>query len=89
MTTQRSMIKLELAPGEADLSRVKGLDGIKGLYVDEDYGLICISPKRSLYTIRVAGKVDRDSLMTVQSRVKGVYGEMQISEVKNSNDEVP
>ena len=89
MATQRSMIKLELEPGEASLSHVQGLEGIKGLNVDEDYGLICISQKRRLYTIRIIGNVDRHTLMAVQSRVKGVYGEIQISQIKKGNDNDP
>jgi hypothetical protein len=80
------MIKLELKPEEANLSRVKGLEGIKDLNVDEDYGLICISQKRSLYTIRVIGTVDRDALMPVQRRVKGVYGEVKISQIDSINE---
>ena len=89
MATQRSMIKLELEPGEASLSHVQGLEGIKGLNVDEDYGLICISQKRRLYTIRIIGNVDRHTLMAVQSRVKGVYGEIKISQIKKGNDNDP
>ena len=79
------MIKLELEPAVASLSHVQGLDGIKDLTVDKNYGLICISPKRNLYTIRIVGDVDRHALMAVQPRVKGVYGEMKISQIK-SND---
>lgn len=89
MTTQRSMVKLELEPGEASLSHVRGLEGIKDLNVDEDFGLICISPKRRLYTIRIDGNVDRDTLMAVQPRVKGVYGEMKVSQIKDRNANDP
>lgn len=78
---QISMIKLELEPGEASLSRVSELQGLKDLNIDETFGLTCISPKRNLYTIRVSGDVDRDALMAVQPKVKGVYGEMKISQI--------
>ena len=81
MTGQLSMIKLELEPGEASLARVSELDGIKDFTIDEGFGLICISPKRNLYTIRVSGDVDRDALMAVQPKVKGVYGEVKISQI--------
>lgn len=83
------MIKLELEPGEASLSHVQGLEEIKDLNVDKDFGLICISPKRRLYTIRIDGNVDRDTLMALQPRVNGVYGEMKISQIKNGNDNDP
>ena len=81
MTYQTSMIKLKLEPGEATLARVYELEGLKDLNIDESFGLICISPKRNLYTIRVSGDVDRDALMAVQTRVKGVYGEVKISQI--------
>jgi len=84
--TKKNMIKLKLKPGEDSLEFVKGLEGIKDLYIDEDYGLICISPRRRLYTITIIGNIDREHLMDIQPRVQGVYGQVKISAIRTDKD---
>jgi len=75
----QSLIKLHLSPEEATIVHVCTLEGIRDLEVDENYGLVCISPKRRLYAIRVFGPVDHNCLADVQHRVVGVYGDVKIS----------
>lgn len=75
------LITLELLPNENELQAVKEMNGLKTLDIDESYGLVLISPKRNLYTIRVAGRVDADELMTQQSKVKGVYPDVRVSPI--------
>jgi hypothetical protein len=79
---QKNMIQLKLEPGENSFAFVKNLEGIKGLSIDDDFGLVCTSPKRHLYTIVAIGNVDRELLMDIQPRVQGVYGQVKISEIK-------
>ena len=78
---QKTTIKLKLSPGEDSLEFVRRLEGVKDLKIDDSYGLICISPKRHLYTILAIGDVNRDDLMNVQPRVQGVYGQVKVSEI--------
>lgn len=78
---QRYLITLQLSPQENSLEYVKGLPGLKELEIDENYGLILISPKRSLYTIRVSGDIDADTLISLQPKVKGVHGDPKISPI--------
>jgi hypothetical protein len=73
------LITLYLLPPHNSLNDVKTLDGIKDLKIDEDYGLVLISPKRNLYVIRVSGNLDIQKLMAVQPSVKGVHGDPRIA----------
>ncbi|MCF6148327.1 MAG: hypothetical protein E3K37_06680 [Candidatus Kuenenia sp.] len=82
----RYLITLHLQPGENTLPYAKQLSGLKGLEIDEDYGLVPISPKRNLYTIRVTGDIDPDKLMSVQPEVKGVYADIKISPIKDQTE---
>ena len=79
----RYMITLQLLADENTLERVKKLPGINELEMDEDYGLVLISPKRNLYTIRVSGDIDPDKLMSMQPKVKGVYGDVRVAPIKS------
>lgn len=72
------LITLHLPPPRGSLQQVKQLAGLKGVEIDEDYGLVLISPRRHLYTIRVTGPVDADQLMAEQPEVKGVYPDVRI-----------
>ena len=84
MPTQNStkhLLKLRLSPGEASMDVVRKLEGISDLSIDEDYGLICLSPKRRMYSIRVLGPIDQDQLKDKQPRVLGVFGEVKISTI--------
>ena len=77
----RYLVTLHLMPEENTYEQIKQLPGLKDLDIDDDYGLVLISPKRKLYTIRVSGELDPEKLMTMQPRVKGVHGDVKISPV--------
>jgi hypothetical protein len=72
------LITLHLEPPNNSLEYVKQLPGIKDLEIDENYGLVLISPKRNLYVIRVSGDINPNHLMSIQPAVKGVHGDTQV-----------
>jgi hypothetical protein len=80
---RRFLVTLHLLTDENTLEYVKQLPGIRQLNIDEDYGLVLISPKRNLYTIRVSGDIDPDNLMSIQRKVKGVYADLKIAPIKS------
>lgn len=82
VTTNRYLVTLHLSPGENTLQHVKQLPGLNEVKIDEDYGLIAISPKRNLYTIRVSGEIDANRLMSLQPKVKGIFADVKIVPVK-------
>jgi hypothetical protein len=47
------MFTLELDPEEATVEHVRKRLGLEGDALDQDYGVVCIDPERSLYTILV------------------------------------
>ena len=77
----RTLITLELLGNENTLGFVKQVEGLKDLDIDEEYGLVLISPKKHLYVIRVNGPVDAEKLMSVQPKVKGVSADVRIAPV--------
>ncbi|NEO20250.1 MAG: hypothetical protein F6J94_27420 [Moorea sp. SIO1F2] len=83
----RYLITLNLPPPNNSLEFVKQLDGIKDLEIDEDYGLILISPKRDLYVIRVSGDMDSQKLIAIQPLVKGVHGDIKIAPTESQEEE--
>ncbi|NEO64866.1 MAG: hypothetical protein F6J98_32505 [Moorea sp. SIO4G2] len=83
----RYLITLNLPPPNKSLEFVKQLDGIKDLEIDEDYGLILISPKRDLYVIRVSGDMDSQKLIAIQPLVKGVHGDIKIAPTESQEEE--
>lgn len=85
--TMRYLITLHLPPPNNSLNYVKQLDGIKDLNIDEDYGLVLISPKRDLYVIRVSGDIDSQKLMSMQPLVKGVHGDPKIAPTESQEEE--
>ncbi len=76
--TMQYLITLHLQPPNNSLEYVKQLSGIRELEIDENYGLVLISPKRDLYVIRVSGDINPNHLMSIQPAVKGVHGDMQV-----------
>lgn len=74
----RYLVTLQLESPNNSLEYVKQLSGIRDLEIDEDYGIVPISPKRNLYVIRVTGDVDANQLMSIQSAVKGVHGDIKV-----------
>jgi hypothetical protein len=77
-----SLITLHLLPGENTLDYVKQLLQNENLDIDDDYGLVVISPKRNLYTIRVSGDIDTKRLLKRQPKVEGIYADAKIAPVK-------
>lgn len=77
--TMQYLVTLYLEPPQNSLEAVKQLSGIEGLDIDEEYGLVPISPKRHLYVIRVKGDLDPNHLMSIQPAVKGVHGDIIVS----------
>lgn len=84
---KRFMIKLYLQPGENTMQQVKQLPGLEKLDIDTDYGLILISPKRNLYTIRVSGDIDIDRLMSKQLKIKGIYPDIKGAPIEKKEKE--
>lgn len=76
-----SLITLHLLPGEDTMEFVKQLPGLRDLSIDLEYGLIPISPKRRLFTIRVLGDMDADKLQEEEPRVRGIHGDVKISPI--------
>ncbi len=83
----RYLITLYLEPPDNNLDYVKQLQGLKGLEIDNAYGLVLISPKRNLYTIRASGDVEPESLMSMHAEIKGIYPDTRISTVKQPKEE--
>ncbi len=81
-SVKRSLITLHLLPGENTLQYVKQLPGLEELDIDENYGLVIISPKRNLYTIRVSGDIDADKLRSIQPKVEGIYADVKLVPTK-------
>jgi hypothetical protein len=79
---KRFLITLYLLPNENTIQFVKQLPGFKEIEIDEDYGLIVISPKRNLYVVRVSGDIDPDKLMSIQPKVKGVHTDVKVVPTK-------
>ncbi len=76
------LVTLTLNQNERTLAFVRKifLDA-KDVTVDDDYGVVTISPKRNLYAIRVSS-VDPDGVRSIEteiSEVEGVYEDSSIS----------
>ena len=82
----RYLITLKLAPFEATLAHARKLLEPLGLTVDIAYGLIIISPKRSLYVVRVEGEIN-DEQLSALPEVVGVHGEVRIAPIKQIDEE--
>ena len=82
----RYLITLHLLPPLSSFEEVKRLPVLEGLAFDEEYGLVLISPKRNLYTIRVEGEIDPVQLQAKDpDLIRGVYGDIKISPLKTPN----
>ncbi len=79
------IIKLQLFPPNNTFDSARRIPGLDVLTIDEDYGMVSISPKRGLYVIRVSGDVDINRIRDLPA-VKGVYGDVKISPINKGND---
>jgi len=74
------LITLQLSPPHNTFSYVRGLPGLKGLAIDDAYGLVAISPKRDLYVIRASGDIDEAAVSAV-AEVKGIHADVKIAPI--------
>ena len=79
------LIKLQLIPPENTLDHVRHMRGLGDLDIDQDYGIVSISPKRNLYVTRVRGEIDVDRIRALPE-VKGVYGDLHVAPIKTGED---
>lgn len=79
------IIKLKLAQPNNTLEHVRHIRGLDGLDIDEDYGLVSISPKRDLYVIRVSDDININKVR-VLPEVKGVYGDVIVAPINRANN---
>jgi hypothetical protein len=78
-------IKLQLFPPNNTFDYVHRIPGLDALTIDEDYGIVSISPKRGLYVIRVLGEIDINRIRALPE-VKGVYGDVRIAAINKGNN---
>ncbi len=76
----KTLITLQLPPPKNTLEYIKKQRWLNDLTLDEEYGLVLLSPKIDLYTIRVTGNIDSKKLKKdYPDIIKGVYGDIKIS----------
>ena len=73
------MIKLKLQAPNPSLQDVLDLPGMRGLQVDEAFGLICISPKDQLYVVRVQEIDNLEGRRKQSPEILGAYGDVRIA----------
>ncbi len=79
------IIKLQLVPPNNTLEHVRHIRGLDGLDIDENYGVVSISPKRGLYVIRVSDDIDINKIRSLPE-VMGVYGDVRIAPINKGNN---
>ncbi len=80
----KTLITLHLPPPKNTFEYVKTLPWLNNLTLDENFGLVLISPKHDLYTICVKGKIDSKKLKSDYSDIiKGIHGDAKISPFSN------
>ena len=72
------MLKLKLEAGKT-LDEVIRLPGLHGIEVDEDYGLVCISPKDSLFVIQVEDFDNLEQRKKLSPEIIQHFGDIRIS----------
>ncbi|MEM9275460.1 MAG: hypothetical protein AAGA80_21210 [Cyanobacteria bacterium P01_F01_bin.143] len=73
------MIKLKIIKPNPTLGYVRSLPGIKGLDIDQSYGLICISPKKNLFIIRAKEIDNVEERKEASPEILNVYNDVRIS----------
>ena len=79
-----TMIKLRLTDPNVTLDQVRALPGMDGLDVDESYGLICVSPKRQLFVVRVKEVHDIEQRKMASPEILEAYGDVRISTIESA-----
>ena len=82
----RYLITLRLTPTDRTFGHAQSLLEPFGLGVDAQYGLVMISPKRSLFVVRVEGDINEDALVALPE-VVGVHGDPKIAPIGKRNDD--
>ena len=72
------MIKLRLSSPSPRLEHVRALPGVAGLDLDQRFGVVCISPKESLYVVRVDAVDNFDGRRKASPELLEVYGDVRI-----------
>jgi hypothetical protein len=72
------MIKLKLTSPSPSPDHVRVLPGMAGLDLDQRFGVVCISPKQSLYVIRVEAVDNFESRRRASPELLEVYGDVRI-----------
>lgn len=74
-----TMIKLKLPPQSANKTAVANLPGMKGIDLDERFGVVCIDPKQHLYVVRADSVDDLESRRKLSPEILEAYGDIRIS----------
>jgi hypothetical protein len=82
----RYLITLRLTPADSSLDHAQHLLKPFGLRVDAQYGLVLISPKRSLYVVRVEGDIEEAALSALPE-VVGVHGDPKIAPIGKDHED--
>jgi len=77
------MIKLRLPDSMATFGFVQSLPGLAGVKLHESFGLVCISPRESLYVVRADSIDDVERRRQLSPEILGVYGETRIGPMKS------
>ena len=73
------MIKLRLPEAVKDFGEVQSLPGLADLQLDQDFGLIPLDPRSSLYAVRTADVDDLDRRRSLSPEIVEAYGDVRIS----------
>lgn len=74
-----TMIKLRLLPHAKTLAAVENLPGLKGLALDQRFGVVCIDPKQGLCVVRTDAVDDLERRRKLSPEILEVYGDVRIS----------
>ena len=84
--SMRYLITLRLTPADRTLEHAQSLLEPLGLGVDAQYGLVMISPKRSIFVVRVEGDINEETL-TALPEVVGVHGDPKIAPIGKDHED--
>jgi hypothetical protein len=82
----RYLITLRLTPADRTFEHAQKLLEPFGLRADAQYGLVLISPKRSLFVVRVEGDI-KDEALRALPEVVGVHGDPKIAPIGKPDED--